>query len=125
MSERPSPANIIRELSAREGSLDKLAERLGTSRQTVIRWLKGAEPNADYRVKLAVLADRAPADFANPPATSERETAELLQQAVEELRVMQAEVAEQLRAQSELLRVLAEVAARLEQAVAVAPPGQA
>jgi len=61
--ERPSPAELIRELHERVGSLDKLAALLGTTRQTVIRWEKGSEPNGHYREELAALTGRDPADF--------------------------------------------------------------
>ena len=40
-------------LRKKTGSHDKLAARLGTTRQTVIGWEKGAQPNKHYRGKLA------------------------------------------------------------------------
>lgn len=43
-------------LRKREGSHDKLAAKLGTTRQTVIGWEKGAQPNRDYRAKLAAVS---------------------------------------------------------------------
>lgn len=48
-------------LRKKAGSHDKLAVKLGTTRQTVIGWEKGKQPNASYRKKLAVLS-KFPAD---------------------------------------------------------------
>lgn len=58
-------------LRKQAGSHDKLAARLGTKRQTVIGWEKGAQPNGRYRQLLAELSGF-PADaFAR--TASERE----------------------------------------------------
>lgn len=58
-----TPADRVRALRAKAGSHDKLAAALGTSRQTVVRWEKGAAPSLPYRVRLARLADASPDDF--------------------------------------------------------------
>lgn len=43
-------------LRKKTGSHDKLAALLGTTRQTVIGWEKGAQPGARYRAKLATVS---------------------------------------------------------------------
>lgn len=56
-------AERIRWLRLREGSHDKLAARLGTSRQTVIGWEKGGRPGPRYRARLAELTGCPPETF--------------------------------------------------------------
>jgi transcriptional regulator with XRE-family HTH domain len=51
-----TPAELVRALRRKAGSHDKLAERLGTLRQTVIRWEKGGGISEIYAVKLAELS---------------------------------------------------------------------
>lgn len=53
-SVRSLPEAIIA-LRKAHGSHDKLAQRLGTSRQTIIRWEKGSRPDLFYRTQLIEL----------------------------------------------------------------------
>lgn len=103
----PSPAHLIRALRQELGSHDTMAAELETSRQTIIRWEKGAEPSAPYRVKLADLSGRRPDEFRYGATERKPATTEQLAAAI-------AEIAEQLASQTRLLRRLGEVVTQLE-----------
>lgn len=87
-------------LRKREGSHDKLAARLGTTRQTVIGWEKGTQPNRGYREKLAELSGF--------PAEAYRRTYE------DETVVPRRELEDVHRELEEVHRRLEELAARLD-----------
>lgn len=61
-----TPAERVRALRVRMGSHEKLAKALGTSRQRVMAWEKGAQPKPHFRAKLAELDGGNPDDFLWP-----------------------------------------------------------
>jgi transcriptional regulator with XRE-family HTH domain len=79
-----TPAERIQVLRARYGSHDKLAAALGTSRQRVIAWQKGAQPSVHYREKLASLDGGDPDDYLNPTSEPPPDKFTRLADAVEE-----------------------------------------
>ncbi len=128
----PSPAELVRQLRIRYGSHDKLADAVGTSRQTVIRWEKGLGPGADYAARLADLdGEHTAEEFMPAPTRTQLHTATLearlgrieasLEMIAGVVGVNQAErvaiaheLAEQLRLQSALLLDLVAVAEELK-----------
>jgi transcriptional regulator with XRE-family HTH domain len=53
----------IEALRRHAGSHDKLADKLGTTRQTIIGWEQGAQPNPHYRQKVADYSSLTADDF--------------------------------------------------------------
>lgn len=143
-SDGPTPAELIERLRQRLGvdgkplSDDKLAERVGATRQQVIRWRKhGRGMTRKYAERFAALdGEHKPEDFMSGPALvlDQRALLDRLARIDDAILQMigrsavkdaQAEakvermldlVASQLEAQSDLLERLVEVAARMERA---------
>lgn len=78
----------IKELRHRAGSHDKLAAELGTSRQRVIQWEKGAAPSARYRAKLEAMG--VPSTLFESERGSIEDQLELIRLELREMREQQA-----------------------------------
>lgn len=101
-----SAADLVRSLRVQAGSHDKLAKKLGTSRQRVIDWEKGATPSAAYAQKLSDLSGL-PMERFRPPSRNGGHPASRL-----------AAIADQVAGNTDAIRDLAQqmldFAARLE-----------
>lgn len=77
----------IKWLRKQAGSHDRLATKLGTTRQVVIRWEKGQRPSASSRARLAEVSGL-PAAFFTDGDEDDEEEAELMAALVGNIRAL-------------------------------------
>lgn len=86
----------IKWLRKQAGSHDKLAAKVGTTRQVIIRWEKGQKPSAESRARLAEVSGLPAAFFRDGNSDDEDEESELMAALIGNIRALvRAELARQ------------------------------
>lgn len=111
-----SAAELVKLLREQEGSHDKLAARLGTSRQRVIKWEQGGGIGERYAVKLSEASGLPKERFRPPPAERASRRKSLEEQVAEQ--------AETIRQLADRLTMAEARIAKLAPRRAQRPPAQ-